>query len=197
MRLTLVTGPTVEPLHLDEAKNHLRVESDSTADDALIQACVIAARETIEGQLGRCLVAQTFDGVLDRFPREIELTMPRPPLRSVTHVKYYDADGTLQTWASSKYQVSAPDGPTARSGRIVPVTGETWPLARVDQIDNVQIRFVAGYGTDWNSVPQAIRAAVLLMVGELYERREAGSAVAIIANRTYGALLSRYVVDTF
>ena len=177
MALSLVTAPTVEPLHLDEVKNHLKVDADLTADDALIQGLIVAAREWAERYTRRALITQTWDLVLDGFPAVIWVS--KAPLQSITSITYTDSDGDSQTLSSSLYTVETPAGPTAQKGRIVPAYNEVWPTVR-SHINVVTVRFVAGYGDTWNDVPQSIRQAMLLVIGEVYERREQAIVGTII-----------------
>ena len=93
MGLTLVTAPPANPLSLEEAKAHLRV--DHTDEDDLIEIYIKAATDYIDGRsgfLGRCIVRQTWRLVIDGF-HDNEIKIPLPPLRSVNSVKYDDADG--------------------------------------------------------------------------------------------------------
>ena len=163
--LTLITPPATEPLTLEDAKLHLR--EDGTAQDALITSLIKAAREHVEGFLGRALVTQTWDLTLDGFPSSGEVLIPRPPLVSVTSVKYLDAAGVQQTMTASDYVVDVAQQP----GRVFLAYGANWPTIQTRQ-NAVVIRFVAGYGAA-ASVPESIKAAVKLLVGHWYENREA------------------------
>jgi uncharacterized phiE125 gp8 family phage protein len=158
--LTTVTAPAFEPVTLDEAKAHLRV--DATADDALINALIVAAREYCENWTGRSLPRQTFKLTLDTFPATISL--PRPPLVSVTHVKYIDTNGTQQTLASTEYRVDA----TSEPGRITPAYAKSWPSLR-GQIADVEVQYVCGYAA--GSVPERAKLAMLVLLSEYYENR--------------------------
>ena len=76
MALVEVTPPAVEPLTLQEAKDHLRV--DHTDDDSLIDPMIKTARMYAEGKTRRALITQTWDWLLDSFPAWT-LTVPMPP----------------------------------------------------------------------------------------------------------------------
>lgn len=172
MALVLVTGPAIEPIALAEAKLHLRV--DDTADDNLITALITVARERVEHITRRALITQTWDLKLEDWPSGDELRIPLPPLQSVTSVKYLDQDGAESTMDSADYIVDTASEP----GRIVLAWDATWPSSTTLYPANpITVRFVAGYGDAGSDVPQAIRQAMLLMIGEWYENREnAGEA---------------------
>ena len=139
MARQLITPPTREPLSLAETKAHLRI--DSTDEDNLIRSLIFASRRYCEGFLNRALLTQTWDLWLDAFPGEDHIDLPLPPLQSVTHIKYYDTDGTEATMDSGDYIVDAVTEP----GRIVLGYGESWPSTTLRPAKGVVIRFVAGY----------------------------------------------------
>jgi len=166
MGLMLVTPPAEEPVSLADAKAHLRV--DISDDDALIATLIKAARELFENYTRRALVTQTWDLVLDAFPAERELELPRPPLQSVTSITYKEADGSVQTFPTSEYVVDT----SGMFGRVVLKSASTWPSVQLWPAGAVTVRFVAGYGGA-SGVPQAAKHAILLMVAYWYENREA------------------------
>jgi len=219
-RLLRVTAPAVEPITLAEAKAHLRVLHSN--EDTLISGMITAIREHLDGGagiLGRALVAQTWDLVMDRFPdrrtgaggyRGIDagaahIRVPLPPLRSVTSIKYIDTSGVEQTLSSSLYQVSGIGGHTP--ARIVPAYGQTWPSVRA-QVDAVTIRFEAGYPDGTGSppdaaenVPMPIKNALKLILGHHYEHRESVvvgvGAGAVEVPQAAEMLLTSYTVASF
>lgn len=166
--LALVTAPASEPLLRTEAKLHLRVDSSFTDDDSLIDALITAARQHVENHTRRALVTQTWDLSLDGFPACNEIAVPLPPLQSVTSVKYTDSGGTVTTWGTSNYLVDVAHQP----GRIVPAYGVYWPVFTPSPSNPVTVRFVTGYGAA-GAVPEAIKAAMKLLIGHWYENREA------------------------
>lgn len=171
MHLRLISGPEEEPITLSDAKSHLRVTTD--ADDTLISLWIAAAREQVEGLTGRALLPQTWELRIDRFPgwrRAVEL--PIAPLLAVQSIAYSAADGTLTTVDASGYDVLQSGGPRAMPGRVLLSPAALWPIARARDAQAVRITYQAGYA-DAASVPAALRSAVLLLLGELYESREA------------------------
>lgn len=173
MALFLVTAPTEEPIALDEAKLHLKV--DATSEDALIDALIIAAREYVETFTHRALLPQTWDYKLDSFPctSDGEIWLPKPPVTSVTSITYLDTAGASQTWASTNYLTDLPTGPKARKARITPAYAVIYP-ATYNVLNAVTARFVCGYTntTALTAVPESLKAAMKLMIGHWYAFRE-------------------------
>ena len=169
MAWKVTTAPASEPLTATEVKNYLKV--DYATDDTLIASLIVAARNKVEEYTGRRLMIQTITEKLDTFP---SVTIPNPdailtlsvlPLRSVTSIQYKDTAGASQTFASSNYIVDT----TSEPPRIGLAYGSDWPEL-YDEIDAVTITYLVGYD-DADAVPDAIKSAMYLMIGQMYETR--------------------------
>lgn len=169
MKQVLVAGPAEEPVSLDDMKNHLRV--DISDDDELITAYMIAAREICEGVANKKFVSQTWDLWMDYFPGSTELILPQSmsPLQSVTHIKYWPNGGSEQTYNATNYLVDIYSQPA----KIVlkALNAATWPSDTLIDVNGVNVRVVVGFGDDAD-VPEKIKQAIKLLVGEYYESRE-------------------------
>jgi uncharacterized phiE125 gp8 family phage protein len=169
--LSLKTGPTAEPVSLDDVRRQARIESSVDDIDPLLAVYLASAREFAEARTGRALMTQTWYLKLDDFPLwDAPIWIPRPPLQSVTAVTYVDGFGTTQTWPSSQYIVSAPAGPNAQFGRIAPGANFSYP-ATEDRIEAVTVEFVCGWTAE-DLVPGKIKAAILQLAAHQYEHRE-------------------------
>src|SRR5690606_20838877 len=155
--LVRVAPPAEEPVMLEEAKLHLRV--DTTDEDTLISSLIVSAREHVEAFQLRALVTQTWRLSLDEFPAGRVIRLPRPPLQSVTSITYIDPTGAQQTLDSSVYDVDADSEP----GRVVLKADASWPEV-ADVPGAVQVEYAAGYG-DAAAVPEVVRQAMLLLIG--------------------------------
>jgi uncharacterized phiE125 gp8 family phage protein len=162
MNLIVIAEPATEPVSTETAKTHLRV--DGAADDVLIDGYLITAREVCEGLARRAFITQTLALVFDAWPA-VPLEFPRPPLISVTSVKYKDADGVEHTMSSGDYIVDA------RTGRMTLADGASWPSVKLYPISAITITFSAGYGTEAN-VPKKYKTAILMLTAHWYENRE-------------------------
>lgn len=164
--LVEVTPPALEPVLLGEAKLHLRVDADD--DDGLITAQIMAARLYCENTHGRAYIERTLRLELDAFPAGgAMIHLPRPPALELVSITYTDTDGVTQTLANTAYEADLNRQPA----RLRPVTGGYWP-STADVLAAVAITYRAGYGDDPTDVPEDIRAAVKLVLGDLYENRE-------------------------
>lgn len=172
MALKLITPPAVEPVTLDEVKEHCRI--DGATDDNLLNSLITVARQEAEKVTRRQLITATWELRLDKFPEIIYL--PMPPLQSVTPiapvviggVKYLDSSGIEQTLTeNTDYMIDIYSEP----GRITPCYGEVWPTI-YPVINAVRIVYKAGYGDAATSVPEPIKNWIKIVVGTLYENRE-------------------------
>lgn len=186
MPLVLVTAPVSEPVDLEEAKEHLRVED--AGETPYIQRLIAAARQYVEDYTWRALVTQTWELALDEFPGGA-VVLAKGRLGSVTSVKYRDAAGIEQTLSPTSYQVDD----VAEPGRVLPAPGTSWPSVETGRVNAVRIRFVAGFGPP-SDVPAPIKAAMLLIIGHLYEHREMEviGTISTPLNFAVDALLSPY-----
>jgi uncharacterized phiE125 gp8 family phage protein len=86
----------------------------------------------------------------------------------VTSIGYYDPDGAEQTFGASNYRLFT----SGDDAWVELVSGSAWPVLQV-RSGALWVDYVAGYGNSKTSVPGPIKQAALLMLGHLYENREA------------------------
>jgi len=134
--ITVLAGPTAEPVSLIEAKAHCRV--DGSDEDSLITVLITAARAHAEGVTNRLMMTQSMRATFEQFG-EMRL---KAPLRKVTSVVYMDSTSTTQTLASSNYVVEYDEVP----GCVEIAYGATWPDT-YDHPQAVTVDFAAGYAT--------------------------------------------------
>lgn len=185
MPMQLITPPAGEPVSLQEAKTHLRVDFDD--DDGLIQALIAAARQAAETITNRQLMSARWKLVMDSFPGPSLMGVPagqpfslpghailihKSPVLNVVSINYLDMAGVLQSMPASNYTVDAACEPA----RITPLFGQIWPIA-LPQIGAVSVTFDAGYGAA-ASVPEGIKSWIKLRVGSLYAHREEVAALS-------------------
>ncbi|GIV86626.1 MAG: hypothetical protein KatS3mg054_0655 [Chloroflexus sp.] len=193
MNVRVVTPPAIEPVSLSEVKLQARI--DYNDEDTLLAAYIKTARQFVEENLSRALITQTLEVVLDTWWPASGLELPMPPVQSVTHVKYTDADGAEQTLDANSYVLDV------LSGRLMLKPGYSYPTVSLWPIGAVVIRYVAGYGSAADNVPEPIRQAIRMLAVHYYENREAvlverGGSVQMLPFAV-DALLANYRVRVF
>lgn len=154
--LITVISATTEPLTLEEAKQHLRVDLDFTADDARISALITSAREVVEQFTGRALADAGYRWASEGGAPWI---LPLWPAQ-VTGVSYLSsvgrADVTDYVFDADRSLLSGlPYGASA-------VTVE--------------------FETDAGDVPEALKSAIKLRISAEYEASPEQKAVLIEAS---------------
>lgn len=153
-----------------EAKDFLKV--DTTADDTLIDNLIKAATQSCEIYTNRYFINTVVTQYSDNWREFYRLY--KSPVVTITHIKYYDTNDTLQTLAASNYILDNISQP-ARIG--IAVDGTLPDLA--DRINAVLVKYTVGYSNLASEVPEGIRQAVLITIGNWYENRQ-----TVITGRT-------------
>ena len=168
-----------------EAKDFLKV--DTTADDTLIDSLIKAATQSCQIFTNRYFLTTSVTQYSDNWFEFYRLY--KSPVEEIIHVKYYDTNDTLQTLASSNYILDNISQP-ARIG--ISVDGTLPNLA--DRINAVEVKYSVGYGVTADLVPEGIKQAVLITIGNWYENRQ-----TVITGRTATELplSSQYLLEQY
>lgn len=169
----LVTAPATEPVTLAEAKAQLNVTD--TEQDTYITSLIAIAREAVEAFTGRAFVSQSWKAVYEDWPNDKALILPRPPLVSVSSVKYFPRTGAEVTLATDYYKVDI----VASPGRICLKYDWTLPSLSFDYENPIIVAYTAGYTT----VPALVKHAILLTIRHWYDNRTpvvVGTTTAVI-----------------
>lgn len=169
MALVINTAPTIEPVTVSDVASHLRIDSDD--ENVLLSSYIKVARDYCEAFQNRCYLTTTWELWLDDWPSKDYIEIPRPPLASVSSIKYYDTDDTEATFSSDSYFVDTKSEP----GRICLNYGESWPSTALRDHNGICITFIAGK-TSPDDVSKNVWLSILLLVGDYYRNREAGTA---------------------
>lgn len=177
--LVLKTAPVDYPVSRTDALLYLR-QISGTPDDALVDDLIALATEQVESiteyQLQDATYIQYFDGwpcysLVGANTTNRIIYLDKPPLQSVTSIKYIDGDGNTQTVASSNYNVRNND----RTKSVIEWNSDyTLPTLNDNRIDSVFVEYVCGFES-WQSgvpgVPKWSKQAIKLLVNEIYEHR--------------------------
>lgn len=153
---TIITTPANELLvSVNLVKQHLRLDTDDSSEDELLEHLINASTERCEHHLGRSLITKTYQTIADHNDK-IKLI---PNLIAIVSVIVTNDDDSTTTLTGSDYLLN--------ENSLVP---EIMPMVLVEQ--SIAISYSAGYGNA-ASVPYAIKQWVLVDIATLYENREA------------------------
>lgn len=151
-----MTQSEQEPITLEEAKAHLRVDFDD--DDTYILGLISAAREFCERFQHTSILDYTYTVTQDRFSYPIYLQ--NLPVKSVSSINYTRFDGTIGTVDPTSYIVQ-------KGGKIIPKL--YWPADYLQFGDAVEVTYTAGNG---GVATPTQKQAMLILIGTWYEYRE-------------------------
>ena len=183
MRVVVVTPPA-PVVTWEEAEQHLRLDGD-VEQKPMVERLIAAATAHIDGPqgwLGRALGLQTLETFLPAFG-VTSICLPYPPAVDIVSIDYVDGDGATITMDAADYELRGP--------MLRPAWPKSWPSAQWRGCDGetVRVRYRAGYAVDpaaeevTPNVPEPIKAAILLMVGDLWHVRATvatGAAMAMV-----------------
>lgn len=198
----VITACPFEPVSVDDMMLHSRIDSDT--EYTYVSGLISAARRHIEQVTWRQLMPATLEMVMDDWPGGRELKVLRPPLISVSSLKYTSAAGAETTFSASDYVVDTSSEPA----RLVLKANVSWPGTELAAAAGIRLRYLAGYGTaalttsssqaDITAarlaVPETLRHAIKMLAAHWYENREQvvaqpGVSVAITMPFAVDALL--------
>lgn len=173
MLLRRITPATARPVMMAEARDHCR--GPAAEDDDVLAGFVQAALTMVGEMSGRVLAPETWAA---SFPYVCgDLKLPKAPVIEVVSITYFDAADVQRTATLADFYVFADED----SCVIRPKAGRAWPTT-IKREDAVTVTFEAGYET----IPDPLKTAVLMLVGHLYENREAATVGAVAVPVPFG-----------
>lgn len=162
-----IITPAAPAFTVAQIRGHLRT-SATGPDDVLILSYLAAAQESAMHYTGKSIGEQTVELGLDGFPRGA-IALPHGPVVSIDSIKYLDTNGVEQTVLPAAYSI---DDYNSMQHWVAPAYGTLWPDSQ-QSLNCVKVRYKAG------SLPEAVKSALLLTVGHLYENREDSATVEL------------------
>lgn len=156
--------PAVEPIPLELAKQHLKMD-EIDEDDTLINGLIAAARSHVEQYCNCALISQTITEKFSGFGAG-GLVLSIAPVIEVSGVQYLDGAGELQPLGDDVYRVNN----FTRPASVYIKYGKTFPNTWHEP-NAVTCVYTAGYGEASGDVPEPIRQAMLLLIGDMYYKR--------------------------
>lgn len=164
MRIELVERPEIAPVTLQEAKDYCKIDTD--VDDDIVLRLINGATQYVESYCNTSLITQTKIVWLN--PSDVDykynyVDLPIGPIIEIDELNSYGQTNT-ETLADVHYTLSG--------RRLFWDNGYYWP-SDVRGFDSYAVTALVGYGDDAESVPEDIKNAILMLVANWYQNREA------------------------
>ncbi|MEM8572430.1 MAG: hypothetical protein AAGG56_16195 [Pseudomonadota bacterium] len=151
---------------------HLRLGTgfeDDGSQDSAMELYLRSAMAAIEARLGYALLSRQFSWTLTRWQQETSQGMPIGPISSIDEVVLVSVDESEVVVDPSQWHLLRDD----RRPRLVGRDGGTLPA--IPHLGHTEIRFTAGHGSTWDSVPHDLRQAVFMLAAYYFEARSEGA----------------------
>lgn len=159
--IQITAGTTTTVVTLAKAKKHLRIEPSVVDEEDLIQDYIDASVTQAENYIGGHITDKNI--VIKMTGFDDPLVFEAFPVKAVTSVKYFEqGNETEQTMDAANYTLTA-----ETSKRFAVYFKGDLPTVQ-DRFDAVTVTINVGMAT----IDKPIAQAVLLMVADMYERRE-------------------------
>ena len=158
-----IDGPGVEPVSLSEMRGTLRLDPDDTAEDALVQKLVTAARAAVEIETRRVLVPGRFRLMLTAWPADGVLPVPLSPLGAPEQAGLVDAQGAVEEIDLALFRV----GPDPWEAPCLLIEPGVPLLLRKAALIEVS----AGCGEAGPPAPAPLVQAIRMCVAQWFEHR--------------------------
>ena len=189
MILTEVSAPPPGAMPIRAFGEHLRLGTgfaDDGSQDAVLELYLRSAMAAIEARIGSALLTRPFILSVPRWRAEASQPLPVAPVQSVEAVTLLTADEERTEVAREAWSLMRDN----RHPRLVGRFGRHLP--RIPRGGQAEIRFTAGYGADWTSVPADLRQAVFLLAAHFYENRSEGAVSGAMIPFGVLALIETY-----
>ncbi len=148
-------------------KAHLRMGTgfaQDTLQDAVLGSFLRAALTAVEARTGKALIEREFTLTVTALRDPAALPLMLAPVTVIAGVSRVSRGGAEQEVDAGAFWLERDaHGPRVRA------TGACLPT--IEAGGELRVRFLAGYGPEWDDVPADLQQAVLLLAAHYYEYR--------------------------
>lgn len=189
MMLVEETVPPAGALPVQAFRDHLRMGSgfavpEDAAETAALTGYLRAAISTIEARTGKVLLTRRYRLELEDWRDDQAQPLPLAPVSALAEIRITDGQGAVHEIAETLYRLV----PDVQRPWISPRTGF---LPQIPDGGFATLRFTAGFGESWDSVPADLAQAVLLLAARYYEDRSFEAPVLALPEGV-SALIERW-----
>lgn len=169
-------------------KAHLRMGTgfaENTLQDGVLASFLRAAMAAIEARTGKILIERELTLVATALPVPDAVLLGVAPVTVLVDVQRVARSGAAQVIDAAAYWLER-DSHTPR----LRATGACLPAPETG--GELRVRFLAGFGPDWEDVPADMQQAVLMLAAHYYEYRHDTALVGGCMPFGVTSLIERY-----
>ncbi|MCT4654840.1 MAG: head-tail connector protein [Cohaesibacter sp.] len=159
MMAKLITPPAKEPVSLEDMKAYLK--QDSSAEDDLLSALIIAARSYLEQVTGRHFLSQIWQVTL-KVTKEREISLPFHPVQRLVSLAALTDQGDLTALDLGDFKLEQHSNPA-----IIKKLQSSHPPSA----GRLVIQLETGFGGQESDVPPPILQALKMIVSRWFDCR--------------------------
>lgn len=156
-----------EALPVEAFKAHMRMGTgfaDAEVQDVVLRSFLRAAMTAIEARTGKALIEREFTLAVNELRNGQALALGVAPVTVIADATLVRRDGTIRPVHSTAYWLER-DMHTPR----LRAAGAALPAP--ERGGELRVRFLAGFGPEWDDVPSDLQQAVLMLAAHYYEYR--------------------------
>lgn len=154
-------------LPLAAFKAHLRMGTgfaEASLQDGVLGSFLRAALAAVETRTGKALIEREFTLSVSELKDAAALVMPLAPVTVIAEVLVVARSGAQQVADASLYWLER-DTHTPR----LRATAECLPAPETG--GELRVRFLAGFGPEWDDMPADLQQAIMMLAAHYYEYR--------------------------
>jgi len=157
----------VAAVPLAEFATHLRAGQGfvGSGDAPELDLYARAASAAVEAMIDKALIRRRFRWSVERWVDRRCAPIPLAPVSDVHGLTLVADDGGWTAVENADWRV------VRRGGRAALEGADGGPLPDVPPDGRIEVELTAGFGEDWNGVPEDLRQAVLLLGAHYHEQR--------------------------
>ncbi len=154
-------------LPVAEFKAHMRMGTgfgEDSLQDAVLGGFLRAAMAAIETRTGKVLIEREFTQIAAVLADPAKVKLQVAPVTLIAEVQLVSRGGGTEVVDPNVYWLER-DGNTPR------LRATSTSLPQPETGGELRVRFLAGYGLEWDGVPADMQQAVLMLAAHYYEYR--------------------------
>ncbi len=165
--MLIETNVPDEALPVEAFKAHMRMGTgfaDAEVQDVVLRSFLRAAMTAIEARTGKALIEREFTLAVNELRNGQALALGVAPVTVIADVTMVGRDGGIRPVHSSAYWLE-------RDMHVPRLRAAGAALPCPERGGELRVRFLAGFGPEWDDVPSDLQQAVLMLAAHYYEYR--------------------------